>query len=141
MEVGADGEPFIQPYVYVKRKKENTLLRKALYHAYGEKCMYCGETIPYKQMQVDHILATNHVDPGDDETKKYIEELEKNGFDISNPDYVENYLPACADCNTRIKRDKIFSVSTMRFYHEVAMWHTPKVLELWEKYEREMKGE
>ncbi len=140
MEVDADGEPFIQPYVYVKRKKENTLLRKALYHAYGEKCMYCGEPIAYKEMQVDHILATNHVDPGDDETKKYIEELEKNRFDISNPDYVENYLPVCGPCN-RLKLNKVFGVSTLRFYHEAAMWHTPKVLELWEKYKREMKEE
>ncbi|MBQ1818098.1 MAG: hypothetical protein II124_05620 [Clostridia bacterium] len=140
MEVGADGEPFIQTYVYVKRKKEDRLLRKALYHAYGEKCVYCGEPIAYKEMQVDHILATNHVDPKDAETKKYIDELEKSGFDTSNPDYVENYLPVCGPCN-RLKLNKVFSVSTMRFYHEAAMWHTPKVLELWEKYEREMKEE
>lgn len=52
-------------------------VRQKVYQKYGGHCAYCGRSIDYKDMQVDHIQA--HYLGGADE--------------------LENYNPACRMCN------------------------------------------
>ncbi len=51
--------------------------RKIVYKKCCGHCAYCGKEIMYKQMQVDHLVP-----------------LRKGGTDS-----IENYLPACRQCN------------------------------------------
>lgn len=114
-------------------KKENLYLRRALYEAYGKKCVYCGEWLKPKDMQVDHILAVNAVGSYDSDFGQYLTELQANGFDVEKPDYIENYILCCAKCNLD-KRNKNFTVASLRYYHEMAIEKTDRILRLIEKY-------
>ena len=144
MTVDDKGKVRIEVYHYNKKSQNNQLLRKALYHAYGEKCVYCSEKLTrIAYMDVDHILAVNHVDPRDKGTQTYLAELERRGMKHENgqrPDYVENYLPSCRQCNIK-KSNEIFSAEMLRSYHGIALKNTPKVLNLLERYIRESEEE
>lgn len=121
--------------MYHYYKKENPYLRRALYEAYGKKCVYCGEELRPKDMQVDHILATNAIKSDDQELNQYLEELRANGFDTEKPDYIENYILCCASCNLN-KNNQTFEVSNLRFYHDMAEKKTEKILSLIEKHKK-----
>lgn len=114
-------------------KKENSYLRRALYEVYGKKCVYCGEWLKPKDMQVDHILAVNAVGSYDPDFGQYLTELQANGFDVEKPDYIENYILCCAKCNLD-KRNKNFTVASLRYYHEMAIEKADRILRLIEKY-------
>lgn len=71
--------------------------RKAVYESLGGHCAYCGETIEYKDMQVDHIIP-----------KQFFEWHLKNEFKIPpflkhlklyDVDHSDNLLPTCRVCN------------------------------------------
>ena len=136
-----DGKILIKPYLYHPASSKNPALRRAIWEVYGKKCQYCNLPIPYKELEVDHILAKHHVGVKDNQLSLYLAELEKNHqFSIDIPDYVENYFPACSDCN-RKKSNELRSMVTLREYHAIALKHTRKVLDLMRKYEIEMRKE
>ena len=86
-----------------------------------------------REMQVDHILPTKYRVPP--ELEGYVNYLKESGFDLEQPDYVENYLPAHGSCN----RDKTNLIRDypLIFWHEIALRKSKKVLELAEKYEKD----
>lgn len=142
MNVDERGRIKIETYNCCEQRKSKDAFRKAIYHAYNKKCAYCGEPIKYSDMQIDHILATRHVDPKDAETRMYLAELAERGLDLEKPDFIENYLPSCRHCNgSEGKSNRIFEIGTLRFYHDLALQHTPEVIRLLEQYDRELKEE
>jgi hypothetical protein len=133
MEVNKEGQVRIQPYSYHKCSKSDQDLRNALFDVYGEKCFYTKKKIEFEDMQVDHILAKKYIKPDDNETKMYLARLAAMGFDLDDPDYIENYLP----CRGSVNRDWSNNprpVETLMFYHEKALENTPKVLKKMEYY-------
>ena len=140
LDVNDRGEVCITQYHYRKYRKGDRALRRALYEAYDKRCGYCGKPINFDEMQVDHILAANFQKAGvkDKETRMYIAELKEHGFDLTKPDYIENYMPCCGQCN-RDKSNKTFNVEKLRKCHETAMEHTHDVLWLMREYELKFK--
>lgn len=61
----------------MQRKRLLKRERYKVYSKYGGRCAYCGQSIAYKEMQVDHL-----------------EPLARGGADRE-----ENYMPACRICN------------------------------------------
>lgn len=60
----------------------NKKIREAVYQKYGGRCAYCGRTIAYKDMQVDHfrpLRVWNEADGAADD--------------------ISNLMPACRMCN------------------------------------------
>lgn len=110
--------------------KNDPLVRKALYEAYSHKCAYCGDLIQPKNMQVDHILATNSIKENNSEFNQYIDELINDGFAL---DSIENYFPSCAACNLT-KNNRNFNVANLRYFHSVAQRNTSKAILNIEKY-------
>lgn len=129
-----DGRLVIKPYAYHYCKKDNPALRRAIYEAYGQKCQYCNLPIGYDEMEIDHILATNHIPGKDNRVELYLARLEQRGFDLKHPDYIENYFPSCGKCN-RGKSNATRDAVTLLEYHAIAMEHLEKVLSLMKKYE------
>lgn len=115
--------------MYHQYRKDSSYLRNALYKTYNGKCIYCGTDIQQRHMQVDHILPTNRPEIHDPDMIQYIKELEENNF---IPDSIENYLPSCSACN-RNKSNSIFTVASIRYYHEFARKHLDRVLQIIEQ--------
>ena len=107
-------------------RKDSSHLRAAIFRSYKEKCEYCGRTIQQRDMHIDHIIPVNRRQITDDEVRKYIIELEENGFIT---DSIENYLPACAACNVS-KSNRLFSAANLRFYHEQARVHVEEIIKI-----------
>ena len=76
-------------------KKEERL---RVYEMYDGHCAYCGTSIKYEDMQVDHIVPKNR--------GHYSRWSEQDGtFVVSQgEDNIRNYMPSCRACNFR-KRD------------------------------------
>jgi hypothetical protein len=68
-----------------KRKTISKKTREAVYQKYNGHCAYCGKTIDYKEMQVDHLIPVQR-----ERFKKYSEE---------EIECFENYMPTCRRCN------------------------------------------
>lgn len=109
--------------MYEKIDKSEPALRKALYESHKHKCVYCGDKIVPKNLQVDHILAKNAQTSTDDEFNKYLSELDSKGFII---DSIENYLPVCPSCNNK-KSNRNFNTSNLRYFHQIALDHANDV--------------
>lgn len=110
--------------MYHPCRKNNIQLRTAIFRSYNEKCAYCGRTIQQRDLHIDHILPVHREHCDDQELTAYLEELSCSGF---VEDSIENYLPSCPACNIE-KSNGIFSVSSLRFYHEKARRHTEDIL-------------
>lgn len=67
------------------RKSIPKKVREAIYNKYDGHCAYCGKSIAYKEMQVDHLIPVQR-----ERFKKYSEE---------EIECFENYMPACRRCN------------------------------------------
>ena len=76
-------------------KKEERL---RVYKMYDGHCAYCGKSIKYEDMQVDHVVPKNR--------GYYSRWSAKDGkFIVSHgEDKISNYMPSCRACNFR-KRD------------------------------------
>lgn len=73
-------------------KSLNKEIRLQVYNKYNGHCAYCGCSIEYKDMQVDHIKPILR---GWTESQKD-KLLEKN---VCGDDVIENYNPSCRMCN------------------------------------------
>ena len=62
-----------------KRKKQSKAEREKIYNKTNGKCAYCGCTLPYEKMQIDHVIPLN----------------------LGGCDTEENMLAACRSCNHR----------------------------------------
>lgn len=61
----------------MKRRKLTFMERMTIYNKCNGHCAYCGCTLEYKDMQIDHIKALR----------------------IGGADVLDNMLPACRSCN------------------------------------------
>ena len=123
----------ILPRKFTYQRKDDPDFRRALYESYNKICPYCGQPInKISEMQVDHILPQEYKELP--ELKEYINYLRECGFDISKPDYVENYMPSHGDCN-RTKSNHVNPFALVSF-HEKAESKKRKVLELYQKYKK-----
>lgn len=81
--------------------------RIALYEKYNHRCAYCGCSLEYKDMQVDHIQSVYvHTDAHHNMTE---EEMYSE----------ENLLPACRQCNFY---KSTMSLEDFRKRIRIAMW-------------------
>ena len=69
---------WIRSYMPNKRASINGEMRRMVYAKCGGHCAYCGREIDISEMQVDHV---------------------ESHYRHQGKDCVENYLPACRDCN------------------------------------------
>ena len=123
------------------QSKNDPYFRKALYEIYRGKCAYCGESIvKVGNLHVDHIYAENARTAADPELQAYLAELRAGGFPVEYPDVIENYLPACQHCN-RQKSNWNFTAQNLRYYHNLALNHTPDILKKLEQYRRREPGD
>lgn len=107
-------------------RKDSSYLRAAMFKSYKEKCAYCGRTIQQRDMHIDHIIPSRQREITDSEIRKYIIELDQEGFVV---DSIENYLPSCPACNIE-KSNRFFTASNLRFYHETARIHVEEILKI-----------
>ncbi|MCF2643498.1 HNH endonuclease [Roseburia hominis] len=116
-------------------KKDNIYLRQAMWKSYKKKCVYCGNLIQPRYIEIDHILPVNEKNiknNQDPDLKNYIEELKKKGFEKNS---VENYMLCCTDCNKK-KSNYQFNAANFRFYHEYAARHATDILRRIERIKR-----
>ncbi len=125
----------ILPKEFHKQSKNDQNFRRALYEAYNGICPYCGKPIDnIREMQIDHILPKKYKELP--ELKEYISYLEERGFDISKPDYVENYMPTHGHDN--LDKSDFVELFTLLARHEIALRKTNKIVNLYEKYKKNL---
>ena len=137
----SEGRLETRPYRYHACKKEKPALRRAVWEAYEKKCVYCGKTLMQNEIQIDHVLAVRRKKTDDPQTRLYLAVLKNRGFHEEAPgypDYLENYLLSCGDCN-RKKSNEVWSAASLRFYHELALQHTEEIIRLMERYEQGLR--
>jgi len=66
--------------MYHYYRKDSSYVRSAIFRVYKGQCAFCGTNIEPRYMHVDHILPTNKPEALSEEIKKYIQELENDGF-------------------------------------------------------------
>ena len=110
----------------------------AIWKAHKEKCAYCGELIPFNDLEIDHILPESLLDNPEKLEKIKLEYGLGSEFDINN---YSNWLPSCSSCNNR-KRNRPFSESSTRFYREmVARPKYEEIKRIEQNLETKMKKE
>lgn len=125
----------ILPRRFHSQNKSDPYFRRALYEAYNRTCPYCGQPIDsIRSMEVDHILPKKYVRIP--ELKPYIDYLQERGFDISKPDYVENYMPTHGHCN--LDKSNYTNLFVLLARHERAEMKTRKILELYKRFTEEI---
>lgn len=90
--------------------------RIALWMAYSRACAYCGELIPLRDLEIDHIIPVS--------LEEHPEELNRLKGELGLPseftlNSLNNLLPTHGRCNLR-KTDQIFESSRIRYFLEVA---------------------
>ncbi|MEE0855706.1 MAG: COR domain-containing protein [Ruminococcus sp.] len=126
--------PILPKEFHKQSNRNDQNFRRALYEAYNHICPYCNKNFDsVRDVQIDHILPQKYKERP--ELKEYISYLEECGFDVSKPDYVENFMPSHGYCN----RDKSNNVELFSILarHERAERMKRKVLKLYEKYKKQ----
>jgi hypothetical protein len=90
--------------------------RIALWMAYSRKCAYCGELIPLRDLEIDHILPESLKDRPHELTRLKGELGLPPEFALNS---LNNLLPSHGRCNLR-KADQVFESSRLRYFLEVA---------------------
>lgn len=85
-----------------KRRKLSQKDRLQVYGKTNGHCAYCGMTIEYKAMQIDHVVPLN-------------------GWTQQGEDKIDNMMPACRSCN------KYKAASTLEGFRKM-LEHMPNVL-------------
>jgi hypothetical protein len=84
-------------------------------------------------MHVDHVFPENYKETDIPQIKPFVDYLQGQGFDIKNPNYVENYLPAHSSCNRN--KSNHLSPFPLVWYIARSMRNAPKVLKEMKKRE------
>ena len=111
----------------------NRFLRRAIFMVYKGQCPYCGDLFAPYTMMIDRILPSVNKITVDSELQEYLHELGNAGFNLKNPEHLENYMPSCGHCNFS-KSNNILSVSQMRYFHHIAFNNTKKINTLIQLY-------
>jgi hypothetical protein len=90
--------------------------RIGIWEAHNHKCAYCDEPLPYRQLEIDHVIP-DHLSNKPDELRELLSQLRlPEDFDLHD---VSNLLPAHRHCNTK-KTGMPFSVANTLFFLEYA---------------------
>jgi len=69
---------WMKSFMPLKRSNISKAMREAVYAKYDGHCAYCGKAMDITEMQVDHV---------------------ESHYRHQGKDELDNYLPACRDCN------------------------------------------
>ncbi len=115
-----------------------SIQRMAIWKAHKSKCAYCGELIPFNDLEIDHILPESLLGNSDKLERTKLEYGLDSEFDINS---YYNWIPSCKSCNKR-KSNRPFSESSARFYIEmVARPRYEEIRRLEQNLEKTMKKE
>ena len=103
--------------------------RVALWKANSERCLYCGDAITFRDLEIDHVIP-------DSTAPSALQSLkEKLGLDAAFAlDSTRNLVPTHHDCN-RKKRATQFDESSLRYYLEIWNERQDAILREREKFE------
>lgn len=94
----------------------NKKLREKVWNKYGKKCAYCGNSIMYERMQVDHYIPKRN-------------KLLAKKYGVDNVNHIDNLMPSCRRCN-HYKRAHLleeFRNLLMTLHERVAKQYISKV--------------
>jgi HNH endonuclease len=101
----------------------DVLLRTALWEAHNHLCVYCGQLVPFSEMQADHIVPAVLQSNEAERTRV----LEGPGLHASaDLDEIWNRVPSHRRCN-RAKSDNLLNDGSIRFFLDVAARAESKV--------------
>jgi predicted restriction endonuclease len=86
----------------------NKELREQVYKKYLGRCAYCGNSIAYKEMQVDHILAK--ANGGEDELKN-LNPLCRSCNHYKRAESLEHFRKLLKSIHERLMKIYIFKVA------------------------------
>jgi 5-methylcytosine-specific restriction endonuclease McrA len=93
-----------------------TETRIAIWQAHGKRCVYCGEQIPFKELEIDHVIPESLAGNPTDLDRVITELGLPPDFQLTS---LLNLVPAHERCNS-IKRSRIFQANNVRFFLENA---------------------
>lgn len=105
----------------------NEIVRSAILQSHEYTCNYCKNVFDPIDLMIDHIIPRgilsrlpylHHLN------KAYVKQLERAGFNLEKPDYLENYCSSCYKCNNR-KGSKLLELKELRELHERAAKKVP----------------
>jgi hypothetical protein len=86
------------------QQRFSAVFREALRNAHGDKCIYCGRHLLFRETKVDHVLPES-CSKNEDEAKELRQRFGlPDSFDILGH---ENLAPSCESCNGQ-KSDLLF---------------------------------
>jgi 5-methylcytosine-specific restriction endonuclease McrA len=72
--------------------------RELVWNKYGHRCAYCGKSLQYKEMQVDHLFP-QHMKHLIDCPNMHKEDMGEWQINVDHIDHIDNLMPACRRCN------------------------------------------
>lgn len=106
--------------------------RLAIWEAYGRVCIYCEEPIPFRELEIDHILPESLLEhPG--KLQALTEEYDlDNDFSING---FTNWVAAHHKCNRR-KSSTILSKNRALHFLQIAERKGKAAENIWKRYEK-----
>jgi tetratricopeptide (TPR) repeat protein len=119
----------------MSKYKVPQIKKTALWRAYNQRCFYCKKLIPFKFLEIDHILP-EYLLSNYEKVQAIKDEygLDKN-FEINS---YYNWLPACYPCN-RDKGGTIPKKETALFWLQIAAQHYRKIEKIEQCLEKNVK--
>jgi HNH endonuclease len=112
-------------------------LRIGLWEAHKRRCIYCGEPLSYRQVEIDHLIP-RHLSAKKDELREILSELKlPENFDLNDR---HNLLPVHAHCN-REKSGSVFRADTVLYYLERTAGLADEVTRHEQIYLRKSRGD
>lgn len=97
--------------------------RTSVWQAHNKRCVYCGEPIPYGDLDIDHILPESLMDNQDQLVNIKIDYGLDTDFSINS---YYNWVPSHRLCNQRKGTRKLYK-QTALFYLEIAKAKLPEI--------------
>ena len=114
-----------------------TSLRIGLWEAHGRRCTYCGDPLPYRELEIDHIIP-QHLRGNLQSLAELLSTLGlARDFDLNDP---RNLQPAHRHCNAK-KAGMIFQPQNARFYLELASRVAGRVAKEEQEYLRRSRAD
>lgn len=114
-----------------------TSLRIGLWEAHGRRCIYCGDPLAYRELEIDHVIP-KHLGSNPQALGELLLSLELPfDFDLNDR---RNLLPAHNHCNAR-KSGSVFLPQNIRFFLELTYRLAERVTSEERRYLRRSRGD